>query len=78
MRAYITCDDMLMRLRSEQVLSGAAILRYLVGAKRCLIGIEDNKPEAIAAMEAAVTSAGAGWAEVVTIPTRYPSGGENN
>ncbi|MES9884585.1 MAG: electron transport complex subunit RsxC [Sedimenticola sp.] len=73
---YITCDDMLMRQHAGQVVSGAAILRYIIGAENCLIGIEDNKPEAIAAMEAAVATAAAEWAEVVTIPTRYPSGGE--
>ncbi|MEJ1383966.1 MAG: electron transport complex subunit RsxC [Candidatus Sedimenticola sp. (ex Thyasira tokunagai)] len=73
---YITCDDMLMRQQAEQVLTGAAILRHIIGADSCLIAIEDNKPEAIAAMGAAVTAAGMVWAEVVSIPTRYPSGGE--
>lgn len=73
---YITCDDMLMRQQSAQILAGADILRHIVSAEQCLIGIEDNKPEAIAAIEAAVAAAGLDWFEVVTIPTRYPSGGE--
>ncbi len=35
-----------MRQHAERVVSGAAILRYIIGAESCLIGIEDNKPEA--------------------------------
>ena len=73
---FITCDDMLMRNRADRVLVGVAILRQLVAADRCLIGIEDNKPEAIAAMQQALLESGLDNTEVVTIPTRYPSGGE--
>jgi len=73
---FITCDDMLMRERPQDILAGIAIMRYLVGAEVCLIGIEDNKPEAIAALSTAITEQGIENVEVVTIPTRYPSGGE--
>jgi electron transport complex protein RnfC len=73
---YITCDDMLMRERAEQVVAGIAILRHLVGAETCLIGIEDNKPEAISEMTRAVTARGLADTKVVSIPTLYPSGGE--
>ncbi len=73
---YITCDDMLMRERADRVIAGVAILRHLLGVATCLIGIEDNKPEAIAAMTAALAGRGLPGTEVVTIPTRYPSGGE--
>ena len=73
---FITCDDMLMRNRADRVLVGVAILRQLVAADKCLIGIEDNKPEAIAAMQQALLESGLDNTEVVTIPTRYPSGGE--
>ncbi len=72
---WITCDDMLMRTRGEDIAGGAILLRELVGARKVLIGIEDNKPEAIAAMRAAAASAGSGL-EVVAVPTRYPAGGE--
>ena len=73
---FITCDDMLMRNRADRVMVGVAILRQLVAADQCLIGIEDNKPEAIAAMQQALQESGLDNTEVVTIPTLYPSGGE--
>lgn len=72
---FITCDDLLMRERAEQIIRGAEIMQHMLQARRVLIGIEDNKPEAVAAMNAAVTARGAGTIEVVAIPTRYPAGG---
>ena len=69
---YITADDSLMRERAEQVLSGTRLLARLLDPAQILIGIEDNKPEAIAALEAAAD----GDLEIVVFPTRYPSGGE--
>jgi electron transport complex protein RnfC len=72
---YITCDDMQMREQGETIVRGIAILRDLTKAGQVLIGIEDNKPEAIAAMQAAVKATGETRIEVVTIPTRYPAGG---
>ena len=74
---YITADDMLMRERAEAIIAGAEILQYIVGASECLIGIEDNKPEAIAAMQVALAnSTSADKMEIVVFPTIYPSGGE--
>ena len=70
---WITCDDLLMRERADGIVRGAALLRHIVDARRVLVGIEDNKPQAIAAMRAAAQSAGI---EVVAVPTRYPAGGE--
>lgn len=71
---YITCDDMLMRERAADILQGAEILRQLLEAEEVLIAIENNKPEAIAAMEQAVKQSGSAY-EVVAIPTIYPGGG---
>lgn len=70
---YITCDDMLMRERAAEIVQGAEMLRFMLEAKEVLIGIEDNKPEAIAAMRQAVTDSGLPF-EVVVVPTIYPSG----
>jgi electron transport complex protein RnfC len=67
---YITCDDMLMRERADEIIKGIAIAQHLLGAERVLIGIEDNKPEATAAMQAAVSNN----MQVVVVPTLYPSG----
>ena len=71
---FMTCDDVLMRERAEGVVRGAAIFRDLLQPQRVLIGIEDNKPEAIAAMRAAVQAVGEDFA-VIAVPTRYPAGG---
>ncbi len=71
---YITCDDRLMREKSTQIISGINILLHLLNANNCLIGIEDNKPEAINAMRLAC--ADETNIEVISIPTIYPSGGE--
>jgi electron transport complex protein RnfC len=74
---YISCDDMLMRERSDLIARGASILMHLLHARECLIGIEDNKPEAVEAMRLAVARSDvAEAAHVCVIPTLYPSGGE--
>ena len=74
---FITCDDLLMRERAEEVVRGAGIFRDLLRPKKVLIGIEDNKPEAAAAMTAAVKALGDAFSEfeVIVVPTRYPAGG---
>jgi electron transport complex protein RnfC len=71
---FMTCDDMLMRERAEDIVRGAGIFRDLLKPKRVLIGIEDNKPQAVAAMKAAVQAVGENFA-VIAVPTRYPAGG---
>ena len=68
---YITCDDMLMRERADEIVKGIAIAQYLLGAENVIIGIEDNKPIAAAAMQAAVASTNY---LVKIVPTLYPSG----
>ena len=70
---YITCDDMLMRERADEIVQGAEMMRYMLGANEVLIGVEDNKPGAIAALQQAVTAGGLKQA-VVAIPTIYPGG----
>lgn len=71
---FITCDDRLMRERSEEIVAGIRIVQHLVKPTECLIGIEDNKPEAILAMQQACKDDT--HIDVITIPTIYPSGGE--
>jgi len=73
---YISCDDMLMREHAEQVLSGADIIGQIIKARQCIIAIEDNKPEAINAMQQVIEKDGTGFFHVKVIPTIYPSGGE--
>ena len=71
---FMTCDDMLMRERAVDIVKGIGIFRDLLQPKKVLIGIEDNKPEALAAMQAAVASVGESFS-VIAVPTRYPAGG---
>lgn len=74
---YITADDMLMRMQADDIVKGALLLSHLLGQTReVLVVIEDNKPEAIATMQQAVSSAADARLELVVIPTKYPSGGE--
>jgi len=73
---YISCDDMLMRERAEEIVKGAKIIAYIIKAEQCIIAIEDNKPEAIDAITRAVTQDGSKNIKVQPVPTIYPSGGE--
>ncbi|RMG38772.1 MAG: electron transport complex subunit RsxC [Gammaproteobacteria bacterium] len=73
---YITCDDRLMREQPAQVIAGAEILCHIVGASQILIGIEDNKPEAIAALRETLSTRGPDNIQLRVVPTKYPSGGE--
>ncbi|MBM69245.1 MAG: electron transport complex subunit RsxC [Haliea sp.] len=70
---YITADDILMRERADDIVAGIAILQHILQPQETLLGVEDNKPEAIAALQAAAAGSAI---EVVTFPTKYPSGGE--
>jgi len=70
---FITADDALMQEEAGAIVTGIKILLQLCKAATCLIGIEDNKPAAIAAMQAAIDDA---RIRLVVIPTKYPSGAE--
>jgi electron transport complex protein RnfC len=70
---YITADDRLMQDYAAEVLEGSRILAWVLQAEQVLIGIEDNKPEAIAALKQALGSKRD--LHIRVIPTKYPSGG---
>lgn len=71
---YLTCDDLLMQTRPEGVVKGLQLLMRAVGVNRGLIGIEENKPDAIAAMRRACGDAEG--CDVVVLKKKYPQGGE--
>lgn len=71
---YLSCDDRLMRDRAAAVGDGIRMMLHATGAGRACIGIENNKPEAIAAMRAAVEGHAA--LHVVPVPARYPMGSD--
>lgn len=70
---YITADDMTMREHAAEVVAGMKVMAWILRPSRCVIGIENNKPQAIAAMRDAVQGT---QIEIAVIPTKYPSGGE--
>ena len=69
---YITCDDRLMRDRADEIIEGVRILRYILRPEKVVIAVEDNKLEAVSALERALH--GANDIEIRVIPTKYPSG----
>ncbi|WP_440874030.1 electron transport complex subunit RsxC [Thalassotalea sp. PLHSN55] len=71
---YITADDLLMREHSPSIVDGIKIIDKLVQAEFIFIGIEDNKPEAIKALQQATQDIDK--ITVCVLPTKYPTGGE--
>ncbi|MEY0520095.1 electron transport complex subunit RsxC [Providencia manganoxydans] len=71
---YITADDRLMQEHADEVIEGCRVLQHLLNPDQILIGIEDNKPEAIAALKNAITDHDR-QIIVRVVPTKYPSGG---
>lgn len=73
---YITADDRLMQEHADEVIQGCQVLIHLLSPDEVLIGIEDNKPEAIAALKQALAALTDEKRIVIrVIPTKYPSGG---
>ncbi|WP_086971164.1 electron transport complex subunit RsxC [Vibrio coralliirubri] len=70
---YITSDDKLLQEHANEVLKGIEVVEHILQPKLTVIGIEDNKPDAIKALEIAAKDK-----DIVirVIPTKYPSGGE--
>lgn len=71
---YLTADHRLMVERPEDVVLGLRAIMKATGVSKAYIGIEDNKPDALEAMKAAVK--GLSGIEVVPLATKYPQGGE--
>ena len=73
---YLTSDFRIMLERPKEIVIGAAIMQKVLGDCKCVIGIEENKPEAIASMSAAVAELGYKNIEVLPLMKKYPQGGE--
>jgi Na+-translocating ferredoxin:NAD+ oxidoreductase subunit C len=69
---FLTTDDRLMQERADEIVEGTRLIRKIIEAYRAVIAIEDNKPAAIAAIEAAAAKVGA--IEVMVVPAHYPMG----
>ncbi len=70
---FLTADDRLMREYAQQIIEGALLLKTALGAQRVLIGVEENKPEAIESLRAVIRD---GDVQVKKLPKRYPMGAE--
>ena len=70
---YLTCDYRVMLERREELIGGAKLLLKVLGADKCYLSIEDNKPEAIKALKEVSDDP---RLEVVSVPTKYPQGSE--
>lgn len=70
----LSCDDMLMRENAREIVKGVQLLVRAAGVDHAVIAIENNKPEAIAAMTEACASVPG--IEVMTMQVKYPQGGE--
>ena len=71
---YLTCDHQLMLERGEQIMIGIELVMKALGINRAIIGIENNKPDAIAHMQK--LAAEVPGVEVQPLKLRYPQGGE--
>ncbi|WP_283684976.1 electron transport complex subunit RsxC [Parablautia sp. Marseille-Q6255] len=73
---YITCDDRLMQDENRSIVEGLRLVLQLFPNAQGVIAIEDNKPDAIRAMEA--VCAGEKQIFVQPVLAKYPEGGERN
>ena len=73
---FLTSDFRIMVERPKEIVVGAAIMQKILGGCKCVIGIEENKPEAIEAMGKAVAELGYQGISVQPLKKRYPQGGE--
>jgi electron transport complex protein RnfC len=74
---YISCDDLLMRERAAQILSGAQILMHAMQIDVCYVVLESDKPEAVRSLETALSELDDDRLVLKQVPTIYPSGGED-
>jgi electron transport complex protein RnfC len=75
---YLTSDHRLMVAHAPEVVAGASVMARLLGAGRVLFGVEADKPDAVAALEAAIAAQPSSAApfQVVPCEARYPQGAE--
>lgn len=70
---FITADDALMREKASDIIQGIKILLHTLKPLKCIIGIEDNKAEALTALKQANDDI---RIQIKQVPTKYPSGAE--
>jgi electron transport complex protein RnfC len=73
---YISCDDALMREHASDIVFGAQVLMHAAGATRAVLAVENDKPEAIAAISQALDQSRDARLRLEVIGSYYPAGGE--
>ena len=73
---YLTCDDQLMRSEAPAIVEGLEIILRLFPSAKGVIAVENNKPEAVAALAGAAK--GKENISVISLKTKYPQGGEKS
>jgi len=73
---FLTNDHRLMVENSAEILHGLQIIMHMVGAKKAIIAIEDNKADAVLAMQKQIDALNNPNITVISLPTRYPQGSE--
>ena len=69
---YIVADDRLCQEFPKEMISGLKIIMKILGLETAHIGIEDNKPQAIAALQKYLPQG----VRLDILPARYPQGAE--
>jgi electron transport complex protein RnfC len=75
--SYISCDDMLMRERAGEIISGAQILMHALQIDACFLVVESDKPEALHKLGDVLGAINDDRIILKQVPTIYPSGGED-
>ncbi len=73
---YLTCDHQLMLESSEEILVGVTLLMKALQVERAVIGIENNKPDAIELFRKQIRELSFQGIEVQPLKVKYPQGGE--
>lgn len=73
---WIACDEMLIRERTQLVVTGARIMMHALGASHCVFAVEADMPEARVAIHDALAGLGDPRLGLAVVTAKYPAGGE--
>ena len=73
---YVTCDNLILKTKSIEIVKGLELLVKAVDAKKGIIAIEDNKPQAIENIKKALAEVNNPKLDIATLITKYPQGDE--
>ena len=71
---YLSADHRLMLEKGEEMIKGAKLIQNVLGIKRVIVGIEENKPDAIKHLTEMTNNDSS--ISIVPLKVQYPQGGE--